>query len=229
MDRTLAVAFCVSLACHLVLLGFQVMDLRWLTPTAKPDALMDVVYEYQIAEEELRRLQRQLADLGEGPKLTEASGGPSAAPGLSPALSQVRIPERPIAALSAMPSEALAARAAVVDLTNLVEAAHGDPVLLSYFSAIREQIQRTANQQTWLTSEVDAQGLVYVAFVLAASGRVHSVTVLGDRSAPSRLLHDIALKIIKTAGPFAPFPPSLGGESAKTVVVPLEFLRGGQG
>ncbi|MBI3087592.1 MAG: energy transducer TonB [Candidatus Omnitrophica bacterium] len=225
MDRTLAVAFCVSLACHLVLLGFQVVDLRWLTPT-KENALMDVIYEYQIAEEELRRLQRQLADLGEGPKLTDASGAPSTAPGLSNALSQIRIPERPIAALSALPPETSATRSAVVDLTNLVEAARGDPVLLSYFSAIREQIQRTANQQTWLTSEVDAQGLVYVAFVLAASGRVHSVTVLGDRSAPSRLLHDIALRIIKTANPFAPFPPSLGGESSKTVVVPLEFLRG---
>lgn len=226
MDRTLAMAFCASLACHLALLGFQLVDLPWLAPT-KPDALMDVIYEYQIAEEELRRLQRQLAELGEGPKLTDASGGPSTTPGLSNPLSQIRIPERPIAGLTAMSAEARATRSAVVDLTNLVEAAQGDPVLLSYFSAIREQIQRTANQQTWLASEVNAQGLVYVAFVLAASGRVHSVTVLGDRSVPSRLLHDIALRIIKTAGPFAPFPPSLGGESSKTVVVPLEFLRSG--
>ena len=112
-----------------------------------------------------------------------------------------------------------------MDLTNLVDAAQGDPVLLSYFSAIREQIQRAANQQTWMAGEPDAQGLVYVSFVLGAAGKVQAVSIVADRSIPSRQLQDIAMRIVKAASPFAPFPPSLAGAS-KTVVVPLEFLRG---
>jgi protein TonB len=115
-------------------------------------------------------------------------------------------------------------RGAVIDLTNLVEASRGDPVLLSYFSAIREQIQQTANRQPWLTGEM-TQGLVYVSFTLYASGSVERVVIVGERSVDSEMLRDAALRIVKAAAPFPPFPPSMT-EGHKTVVVPLEFLLG---
>lgn len=224
MDRTLAMAFGVSLACHLVLLGFQLIDLRRMIPQ-RPQAL-DIVYEYQLAEQELARLQQQLAELAEPPKpTTELGESPGASGGLG-GLSHIRIPDRPLAQVSSLLPGASATRSAVVDLTNLVDAAQGDPVLLSYFSAIRQQIQRTANQQTWMRGEPDAQGLVYVSFVLGAAGKVQGVSILADRSIPSRQLQEIAMRIVKASGPFAPFPPSLA-DASKTVVVPLEFLRGG--
>ena len=115
-------------------------------------------------------------------------------------------------------------RSAIVDLTDLVEAAKGNPVLLSYFSAIREQIQQAANHRTWMTGE-GHEGTVYVSFVLAANGSIRSATVLEGRSVPSRTLQGIAMQIVQSAEPFPAFPPSLP-EHRKTIVVPLEFLLG---
>ena len=115
-------------------------------------------------------------------------------------------------------------RSSVVDLTNLVDAARGNPVLLSYFSAIREQIQQTANRQAWLTG-TSTEGLVYVTFVLSATGAIREAQVVVDRSSGAAALREIALQIVTTAAPFPPFPPSVT-EATKTVVVPLEFLLG---
>ncbi len=233
MDRPLVIAFCFSLACHLVLLGVQLIRLPWHSLMTDRRTL-DVIYEYEIAQEDLRRLQRQLEELHDQAK--------QSLPDISAPSPHIRIPDRPTAGLPAegtapplgapglsaslppLATGASTSRAAVVDLANLVDATHGDPVLLSYFSAIREQIQQTANHQVWLTGEA-ATGLVYVSFVLTSTGDVRSTTVLADRSIPSRTLQDIALKIIKAASPFAPFPPSIA-EPTKTVVVPLEFLVG---
>ena len=96
--------------------------------------------------------------------------------------------------------------------------------MLSYFSAIREQIQRAANRRTWLTGE-QREGLVYVSFVLTSTGAVQEAAVVSGRSAASPDLRDVAVQIVKAASPFPPFPPSMG-EPNKTIVVPLEFLLG---
>ena len=216
MNRPLVIAFSVSLACHALFLGMRLARVRHQEREQDRKA-MEVIYEYQVAEQELLRLQRQLATLQEGH---------GSLPGAANPTPQIRIPDRAVMNLPPALSEAGMSRSAVVDLTNLVEAAQGDPVLLSYFSAIREQIQRTANHQTWLTGERD-QGLVYVSFMLAASGQVSSVSIAADRSTTSRSLQDIALKIIRSSTPFPPFPPSLK-ESSRTIVVPLEFLLGSQ-
>ncbi len=116
-------------------------------------------------------------------------------------------------------------RSPVVDLTNLAEAAQGNPVLLSYFSVIREQIQQTANKRTWMTGQERAEGIVYLSFVLSPKGHIQSAAVVPERSVSSSALQGVALNIIKSAGPFPPFPPSMD-EPSKTVVVPLEFLMG---
>ncbi len=218
MDRPLLAAFGFSLACHLALLGFQAIRLDWLTRATHRKTL-EVIYEYRATQQEVQRLQSQLAKFD---KHQPSSSGLSAVPGMTTPTSQIRIPDRAGASPSTFPSNTPTGREAVVDLTNLVEAAQGNPVLLSYFSAIREQIQRTANRRSWLADE-STQGLVYVSFVLTTTGHVQSVTVLSDRSIPSPALHDIALRIIKASSPFPPFPPSLA-DSSKTLIVPLEFL-----
>ncbi len=233
MDRRLAIAFSVSLAFHALLLGIRSVHLRHQQREQDRKA-MEVIYEYRAAEQEVLHLQRQLATLE----------GQGSLPGVANPAPQIRIPDRAVMNLPPALSEAGMNRSAVVDLTNLVEAAQGDPVLLSYFSAIREQIQRIANRQTWLTGPSEdlgiprpgsraparderAEGLVYVSFVLAATGQVSSVSIAADRSTTSRFLQDIALKIIKNSSPFPSFPPSLK-EPSRTIVVPLEFLLGSQ-
>jgi len=210
-DRPFVIAFSLSVACHLLFLTARLVQWRQQIQATHAKAL-DVIYEYQVAEHDLRHLQRQLAKRAEAPS------------GMQAPVAQIRIPDRPAVTLSASPSDPGTARAAVVDLTNLVEAAQGDPVLLSYFSAIREQIQQTANQHIWPPGKTD-QGLVYVSFLLRATGQMESATVLSERSVPTAFLHETAMKILHASSPFPPFPPSMP-DASKTVVVPLEFLLG---
>ena len=223
MERPLALALGTSLVCHTILLGIALVRLRVGTPPSRAE-LLEVIYEARVKEQELQGLQSQLAD-------RRASTPVSTAPGSIQAPSpHIRIPTRAAMTVSPMLPSAGAvkhpdmSRPAVVDLTNLVDAAQGDPVLLTYFSAIREQIQKTANRQTWLSGQ-SAEGVIHVSFILNASGQVQSVAIVSDRSSSSRLLQEASLKIIKASAPFAPFPPSLS-EPSKTVVVPLEFVLG---
>ncbi|GEM_PF-1917931 len=238
----LVAAVVVSLVCHLAVLSLQLLGShRIIQATAKQ---LDVVYESQAAQRDLK-LEQQLGRLSQRAAQAPSATVPS---------SQIRIPDRASLGLPGAGSDGhegiagsagpghepgsdgfgsgsgssgagSASRAPVIDLTNLMEAAQGDPVLLSYFSAIREQIQRTANQQTWSTGDQGAQGVIYLSFVLDRQGQVSAVNVLEDRSAVSRQLHDIALTIIMHSSPFPAFPPSLS-DGSKTVVVPLEFLLG---
>lgn len=116
---------------------------------------------------------------------------------------------------------------AAVDLTDLAQAAQGDPVRLSYFAAIREQLQQAANQRPWLGNQISETGLVCVGFVLTRTGDVSSSAVVPDRSADSSSLRNAALQIVAAARPFPPLPPSfLASSSTLTVLVPIEFDAG---
>jgi TonB family protein len=223
-QRVFAIAFGVSLGVHLAFLIGQFFQIAWLrVPTSSTP--LNVVYKTLAVQEELQVLQEQLT---RAKRETMATPGASARLGERP---QIRIPDRP-ALISEMQAESMADQAAVadmanfVDLTNLAEAARGDPVLLSYFGAIREQIQRTANRQDWTMGQ--DQGLVYISFVLTPDGQVSDLRIVRERSANSAALHDVAMRIVNAAAPFPAFPPSLQG-GHKTIVVPLEFLLGGAG
>ena len=215
-DRVLMVAFGLSLAVHLGLLVGQLLSLDWLR-RPRQSTPMDVIYDKEIAQQELRSLQEQLARAArETAALPETANIADR--------TQIRIPDRPSLLSSQSLFESLPGRSSIVDLTNLVDASRGDPVLLSYFSAIREQIQQTANRQAWLAGAMH-EGLVYVSFMLASTGAVQDVVIVEDRSVRASVLQDAAVRIVKAAAPFPPFPPSMV-EPNKTIVVPLEFLLG---
>ncbi len=211
------IAFGASLAFHSVFLIVQGFSLDWLrAPQVKLP--LQVVYEHEIAQQELKALQQQLAREKRNTLTTPTS--PTAGE-----RTLIRVPDRPSLSLQQNLTALVSGRSAFVDLTNLVDAAQGDPVLLSYFSAIREQIQLTANRQAWM-SGAPQQGVIYIAFVLHSDGAVQNVEIVTDRSAPAELLRDIALRIVNASAPFPPFPPSIP-EPEKTIVVPLEFLLSG--
>lgn len=213
-DRAFLLSFGVSLGIHLLLLVGQLLSLDWFRVPIRRTAI-EVVYDRAVEQEALRLLQERLA------KATRETIS-SPAPRTIGSQTQIRIPERPPLTAGQALSEIMPDRASIVDLTNLVDAARGDPVLLSYFSAIREQIQRTANAQVWVAGD-PGEGLVYVSFLLAANGRLQDLSIVTERSGGSPALWDAALRILKTSAPFPPFPPSMAGPS-KTIVVPLEFL-----
>lgn len=213
-DRVFLWSFAVSLGLHLTLLARPLLEWKAWSP-APHQTPFEVVYEQEVLRQQLEQLQEQLA------RATREAIVPAARRELMGS-GQIRVPDRPSLTAEELPLSIGLGRATVVDLTNVVEASRGDPVLLSYFSAVREQIQRTANRGTWLSGE-SAQGVVYITFTLGSNGVVSEVGVVQDRSVASWRLRDIALRIVTTAAPFPPLPPSLPG-SSQTVVVPLEFL-----
>ena len=215
-DRGFTLAFGISLGVHLLLLIGQFLSLNWYK-TSRMRQAVEIIYDYEVAKQEVQQLHEQLARAKR-----EAVATPTAVS--SGLRTQIRIPDRPALAATTSLGDTMLAHASFVDLTNLTEASGGDPVLLTYFSAIREQIQRSANRRTWLTGE-EKEGLVYVSFVLTAGGSAQKAAVLVDRSVASSTLQDTALRILQDAAPFPPFPPSMG-EPSKTIVVPLEFLLG---
>ena len=215
-DRIFTAAFAFSLGIHLILLIGHLLRIPWpFAPQIRTP--LEVTYEVEEAKEELHQMQEQLA---RATRSTVASPAPATVGDRT----EIRIPERPSLTSSQALADIMPDRASVIDLTNLVDAARGAPVLLSYFGAIREQIQRSANTRAWVTEQRD-EGLVFVMFTLFSSGVVQDAQVVSDRSAPSAVLQDVALRIVRAASPFPPFPPSIP-EPNKTIVVPLEFLLG---
>jgi len=231
----------VSLTAHLLVLGAQLITYRWKGWSA-PTRPLKLIYErealrnnYEQAREELQRAQARLKDLRTSASFlsvgTTAGGALSRAllgPGpsdLSQTMPEIRIGGGGALGLPSAAASNVEGWAAAIDLTNISEAAQGNPVLLSYFSAIREQIQRTANEQPWLRHGASTEGTIYIGFVISRMGVIQSAAIIPEKSAPSTLLQDVSLRIIQAASPFPPFPPSFQ-ESSKTVMVPIEFVLG---
>lgn len=225
-DRAFSVAFAVSLGLHLVLLSAQLIIFRW-HPRPNERRVLEVVYERNAVQEAQARTEERLTRATKNALASQSAGK-------GMAQTQIRVPTRPLledgataAALTAQLArsvDAMNADRSVIDLANLVEAAAGNPVLLSYFSMIRERIQQTANQRDWVAGHA-GEGVVYISFVLASDGRIRQAAVVPGRSAGVGTLQDVAVTIVQTAAPFPPFPPSIPDPS-KTIVVPLEFMFG---
>ncbi len=238
IDRLFAAALGISLAGHIVVLAGQLVMVTW-HGSRRPPRPLKLVYEQPATPQPSRWTPEALRpNRSESPMLP----GPSSA-GLQPSSGedrqrggngvmaselanlqpQIRIGPQASDRTRATWSDDRSTWAAAVDLTNLAEAAQGNPVLLSYFGTIREKIQRTANTQTWFPKGEVAGGIVYIGFDLTRTGAMQSAAIVPGRSTASSTLCDIALRIVKASNPFLPFPPSLQG-SSKTIVVPLEFI-----
>lgn len=201
-------------------------------PLDDPERPVRLVYEAEPARHEpsiVERVQRIARASSLLPSSGSGGSGAMPSPQAVNELVRVRIGTRVSAEMGSPGSAGDAAGAnrwvSAIDLTNIVAAAHGNPVLLSYFSAIREQIQRVASARTWLPAGEQAGGLECVGFTLNREGEVQTAAIVSTRSASSPILREAALRIVQSAGPFPPFPPSFR-ESSKTIIVPLEFVLG---
>ncbi len=114
---------------------------------------------------------------------------------------------------------------AVVDLANVAASARGNPVRLTYFSALRDQVQQMANSRAWIPEAAAAGGIAYVRFVLERRGTTSSIELLVEQSTASPALGDAAVRIVRAAGPFPPFPPSFT-DSTLTILIPIQFVFG---
>ena len=237
MDRSFTIAMTVSLIGHALIIGAQGLTLLRLPPagSARPTT---VIYDMQPAArrapapiEPSSRLLDHATHVGRlGGAQTGASAGEERR--LTEAFQQ-RFSNALQSAMessgrggaSAPAASGSGAWAGAIDLTNLESAAHGNPVRLSYFGAVRQQIQRAANRGGWLAQTSTGEGTVYVGVVLDRSGQIRSSAVLPDRTKGDAQLQEAALTIIQSSGPFPSFPPSFS-ESSLSLIIPIEFVRG---
>ena len=235
IDRLFHWTLGLSLLGHTVVLGSQLLLPGWRFQSSplKPPKL---VYQPETPQQQTqwsREFSRVRAPVGDAP-------GPSAPPSADPLITyqpegvgsqaleaamMVRVGTASGESTPFAGPGADGAWASAADLTNLATASQGDPVLYTYFRALREQIQQTANGQPWVPAQADASGVIYVGFIIGPTGTIQSAAILGDRSAESVILREAAIDIVRAAAPFPPFPPSFK-ETAKAVVVPIEFSVG---
>lgn len=234
-DRLLSIAMGVSLAGHAAAIGAFLLTSGW-KGWARPTGPVKIVYESEGPADQVpwtHEVTRIQVGLRQAPPpsavLPEQSLGEGYQVGpLGPDLSQLAAENDAGSGRLVMWGEAGAGDeggtpwSSAIDLNDLTGMFQSNPVLYSYFSAIRERIQHAANQEAWQPMDPSAAGIVYVGFVLHRNGSIESVSVLEDRSAESPALRQVALRIVSVAGPFLPFPPSFP-ESSKAIVVPIEF------
>lgn len=240
IDRIFAVTLGVSILGHVLVVGMSLSLFGWtgLFSASRPFRL---VYEQEQPREESHWSQEEIPRVQDSLKeLPGPSGSPLQGSGMDghqlegvfleamqsqlADLLQITIGGSRKAAATNL-SDNSGAWASAADLTNVTAAAQGNPVLLSYFGAIREQIQETANAGRWLSRPVSDSGVVYVGFVVTRTGAIRAVSVVPERSISSLVLQEVAVRIIQSSSPFLPFPPSFK-ESSKAIVVPVEFSVG---
>jgi TonB family protein len=232
--RTLRLAVGWSLAGHVVILGSQLVLIGMQGPIVfhRPK----LIYHREPVQSKTAWTREQppspaeshLKQMGRAAMMPGASGERAIRIGLPQAsLPGLTTPAPSWGAGGSAPSswEGSGRWATAIDLTNLTAAAQGNPLLYTYFGAIREQIQRTANGQEWLTDTSATTGVVCIGFVLNRSGDIESASIVRERSVDRPLLQEAALHIVQSAGPFPPFPPSFQ-DATKTIVIPIEFSAG---
>ena len=213
-DRAFLGAFGSSVAIHLCLLGLGVFSLGWLK-TQRAQESLEVIYEAMAAEQQLQQLSLQHAQAMRagivGPAPSQPLGGSV----------HLHIPEGSLLASGDLIPDIRVAQHSVIDLTNPMEAAQGNPMLLAYLNALKDHITQTVDAHPEWRKGVVGEGLVYVAFVLTPDGSLEDLSLVPKRSSGIAALRDIALRIVRSSAPFPSFPPSM--QEPRTILVPFEF------
>jgi TonB family protein len=79
------------------------------------------------------------------------------------------------------------------------------PGYINYYQIVREKIRRCA-YQNYTRNEI---GQVYLTFVILSNGSLENVKIIDEKSTDNSYLKDTALRSIKGAAPFPPFPKEL--------------------
>lgn len=112
----------------------------------------------------------------------------------------------------------------VVSLSGKLEGKALSPSILDYYRAVREEIKRRAY---YYKPQVRGNGAVTVLFTLSRDGVLRELTVDNASSTTQEIFRQAALKSVKYASPFPPFPPELK-EDYITFSITIEFNLGGR-
>ncbi len=107
----------------------------------------------------------------------------------------------------------------VVTLSGKLESKTLSPSVLNYYRAIREEIKKRAY---YYKPQVRGNGAVTVLFTLSRDGVLRELVVDNSTSTNQEIFRQAALKSVKYASPFPPFPPELK-EDYITFSITIEF------
>jgi len=95
-----------------------------------------------------------------------------------------------------------------------------NPSYISYYQIVREKIRRCAYQNY---SSEDS-GDVYLSFLISADGSLVKAMVIEEKSVPNAYLKQVAIKSVKDASAFPPFPKDLDyRELSFNVIISFEI------
>jgi len=80
-----------------------------------------------------------------------------------------------------------------------------NPSYVSYYQLVREKIRRAAYQNYTHTET----GEIYLAFLISDTGVLKDMRLIEEKSTPNYYLREIAMRSIRDASPFPPFPKEL--------------------
>lgn len=93
---------------------------------------------------------------------------------------------------------------------------------LNYYQLVREEIRRCAYRNY---SRGFAEGEVYISFALFPNGQLKEAKIIDEKSTHIPFLKEIALKSIRDASPFPPFPKDISSSQLSFNVI-ISFQMG---
>ncbi len=126
-----------------------------------------------------------------------------------------------MAATIAKPPRAASAKPIDLDIVPATSPALAkEPTFQLYYRSIRERIRARAYQ---VVPKPFQQGEVFLSFVIARSGELTVLRLDEGQSSPNAALRQAALRAVREAAPFAPFPPVVTqAQIAFTIVISFE-------
>jgi TonB family protein len=211
-DRSLQVAFLLSLLIHGAVL-VQWQNLKF-SPLSKKEKQVEVRYirrlgrtSTETAKEDSRLKAEPLLKLSSRLKITAERRSPP------PFIEREDVVNKKISDSLQSPGidkPTLARPDAVTLKKKVTLPAIGiekinNPTYISYYQIVREKIKRAA-YQNYNRGET---GEVFLSFIISKDGELKDVRVLEEKSSSQAYLQQIALRSIKNASPFPPFPKEL--------------------
>jgi protein TonB len=92
---------------------------------------------------------------------------------------------------------------------------------LNYYQIVREEIRRCAYRNY---SRGFAEGEAYISFTLLSNGQLKEAKIIDEKSTHIPFLKEIALKSIRDASPFPPFPKDINSAQLSfNVIISFEM------
>jgi protein TonB len=229
-DTTFEKALAISITLHILILT-PWPGLRFLRPKVYSSQKVwpeIVVYNYKIKEDVLKveNLPQEKAESQNKPvlnsKLSQEKKSPRTVERKNTDIKAQKIEVHP-GPQNSINEQREVKKDEIVSLSGDLKTESISQAVLDYYRAIREEIKKRAY---YYKPHVQGKGIVTVLFTLSRDGVLRELAIDDKSSTSQEVFQQAALKSVKYASPFPPFPPELKNDYI-TFSITIEFnLRG---